>query len=128
MFSRVGLLRPPMPENIKSGATRTVDAELAIGFATFHESYMSEVSMHPDDWVSARAKQSSLFKQLSTTWHFHTITPEGTAPRTKVKFELQFEFANPFYATLTGQIFEKLSASMIEAFRKRAEAVYGHRT
>lgn len=51
----------------------------------------------------------------------------GATPRTRVKFSLDFSFANQLYAALTRQMFQKLSANMIEAFTQRAAKVYGRR-
>lgn len=108
-------------------ASSIVDAELTIGFSAFRESYVSEVSMRPNEWVLAHAKPSPLFHELHTAWHFRPL-PAGTSiSLTEVTFILSFAFSSPFYAAVAGQVFEKLSSSMIEAFRQRAQSVYGQR-
>lgn len=112
-------------------ASKIVDAELAIGFSALRESYVSEVSMRPNEWVHAQAKPSPLFHELQTTWHFTPLPPAKTAgptiPRTEVSFTLTFAFSSQLYAAIAGQVFEKLSSRMIDAFRQRAQVVYGIR-
>ncbi|KAL4400068.1 ubiquinone binding protein [Malassezia pachydermatis] len=109
------------------GASKIVDAELTIGFSALRESYVSEVSMRPNEW--AKAKPSPLFQELRTAWRFRPLpaSPSASFPRTEVNFTLSFAFSNPLYATIAGQVFEKLSGSMIDAFRTRSESVYGRR-
>lgn len=123
------------------GASKIVDAELTIGFSALRESYVSEVSMRPNEWVlvrlrkrrypnlQAKAKPSPLFQELRTAWRFRPLpaSPSASFPRTEVNFTLSFAFSNPLYATIAGQVFEKLSGSMIDAFRTRSESVYGRR-
>ncbi|WFD18031.1 hypothetical protein MCAP1_000243 [Malassezia caprae] len=110
-------------------ATRFVDAELVIGFSALRESYISEVSMRPHEWVKAKAKPSPLFKGLDTAWHFRSLpqAPHMRTPQTEVTFTLAFAFSSPMYAAIAGQVFQKLSSSMIDAFQSRSEAVYGWR-
>lgn len=51
--SRVlGPSKNPDPRTKKDRATSVMDAELAIGFASVRESYVSEVSMRPNDFVT----------------------------------------------------------------------------
>lgn len=51
--SRVlGPTKSPDPRTKKDQATSVVDAELAIGFASVRESYISEVSMRPNEFVT----------------------------------------------------------------------------
>ena len=128
----------------QENAKKIVDAELTIGFSAVHESYISEVSMRPYEWVRAQAKPSPLFHELHTTWQFKALPPlspstttqstgqlgaqvTSSTPRTQVSFTLAFAFSSQLYAALVGQVFESLSSRMIEAFRARAHTVYGPR-
>ncbi|WFC98523.1 putative secondary metabolism biosynthetic enzyme [Malassezia yamatoensis] len=123
----LGKTSKPSPATKQEQATSVVDAELAIGFAALRETYVSEVSMRPDDFVKARAKPSALFNELSTTWQFTALPPKQQKPRTRVDFSLQYSFANQLHATLARQTFRSLSTKMIDAFALRAQTLYSKR-
>lgn len=74
----------------------------------------------------AKAKPSPLFKGLETAWYFRTLpkVPHIQTPQTEVTFTLAFAFSSPMYAAIAGQVFQKLSSSMIDAFQSRSKAVY----
>ena len=123
----IGPSDSPRAKENRQNASSIVDAELTIGFSAFRESYVSEVSMRPNEWVLAHAKPSPLFQELHTAWHFRPLPAGASIPRTEVTFTLAFAFSSPFYAAVAGQVFEKLSSSMLEAFQQRARSVYGLR-
>jgi ribosome-associated toxin RatA of RatAB toxin-antitoxin module len=64
------------------------------------------------------------FSKLEGTWHF---TPVGDAAQRACKTELhlKYGFDNAVLAALVGPVFDKIAASMVDAFVKRADQVYG---
>ncbi len=64
------------------------------------------------------------FSKLEGTWDF---TPVGGAAQRACKTELhlKYGFDNAVLATLVGPVFDKIAASMVDAFVKRADQVYG---
>ncbi len=60
------------------------------------------------------------FKHFSGYWHFNEHNGA-----TKVTFELQFDFESPFIGLMFGPFFEHITHNWLEAFRKRADTVYG---
>ena len=64
------------------------------------------------------------FSKLEGTWSF---TPVGDATQRACKTELQLKygFDNAVLAALVGPVFDKIAASMVDAFVKRADHVYG---
>ena len=64
------------------------------------------------------------FSKLEGTWHF---TPVGDAAQRACKTELRLKygFGNAVLAALVGPVFDKIAASMVDAFVKRADQVYG---
>ncbi|WFD29347.1 hypothetical protein MSPP1_000356 [Malassezia sp. CBS 17886] len=126
MASRV--LGPSAADAQAHNGVATVDAELTIGFSAIRESYVSEVSMKPGQWVSASAKPSALFQDLRTGWTFTQLSPTPSgAPQTHVVFTLQYAFSSPLYAALARNAFATLSTQMVDAFRQRADALYRRR-
>ena len=63
----IGPSDSPRAKENRQNASSIVDAELTIGFSAFRESYVSEVSMRPNEWVLAHAKPSPLFQAVSYT-------------------------------------------------------------
>jgi ribosome-associated toxin RatA of RatAB toxin-antitoxin module len=64
------------------------------------------------------------FSNLEGTWDF---TPVGDAAQRACKTELrlQYGFDNAVLAALVGPVFDKIAASLVDAFVKRADQVYG---
>ena len=50
---------------------------------------------------------------------------EGTQRACKVELNLQYGFSNAMLGRLVGPVFDKIAASLVDAFVKRAEQVYG---
>ena len=63
------------------------------------------------------------FRELRGMWHFDPVDEDGC----RVTFEMEFEFASAALATLFGAMFEQTVGSLVDAFTKRARAVYGRR-
>ena len=62
--------------------------------------------------------------QLDGAWVF---TPVGAATQRacRVSLELSYGFDNAALAALVGPVFDKIAGSLVDAFVKRAEQVYG---
>ena len=61
------------------------------------------------------------FRRLDGIWQFRPLSDTAC----KVEFELDYEFATPVLETLIGPVFGRIADSFIDAFVKRAAAVYG---
>lgn len=61
------------------------------------------------------------FRELRGTWRFDPVD----AGACRVTLEMEFEFASAALATLFSATFEQTVGSMVDAFTKRARAVYG---
>ncbi|KAJ7068241.1 dehydrase and lipid transport-domain-containing protein [Mycena amicta] len=100
-----------------------LEAELAVQFLAFKESYVSRVTCIPLESVQAVASSSTpLFKELKTTWRFES---DGPAPSTLVSLDLAYAFANPIHAAISSSFFGQVSKMMVAAFEERCATVYG---
>jgi ribosome-associated toxin RatA of RatAB toxin-antitoxin module len=61
------------------------------------------------------------FRTLDGIWQFNDLDSLGC----KIDFRLQYEFSNRVLAALVGPVFRHIADTMVEAFVKRAEQVYG---
>ena len=60
------------------------------------------------------------FKSLDGGWKFEPIADKGS----RVSLSLRFAFANPLNAWILEPVFEHTCATLVDAFVKRARAVY----
>ena len=44
----------------------------------------------------------------------------------KVEMTLHYGFSNALLAKMVGPVFDKIAGSLVDAFVKRAEQIYGH--
>jgi ribosome-associated toxin RatA of RatAB toxin-antitoxin module len=67
---------------------------------------------------------SGPFSRLDGLWRF---SPVGGADlgSCKIELHLTYDFASAAMAALVGPVFDKIAASLVDAFVKRAEEVYG---
>ena len=63
------------------------------------------------------------FRHLSGGWKFKELGDDGC----KVLLELEFEFESRLVDMMFGSFFEDICNSLVDAFTKRAEAVFGSR-
>lgn len=61
------------------------------------------------------------FKHLSGGWRFKDLGNDGS----KVSLDLEFEFSSRLADMMFGSFFEEACNSLIDAFSRRAAAVYG---
>ncbi|PWN51891.1 hypothetical protein IE53DRAFT_385722 [Violaceomyces palustris] len=117
----------------EDGATQVQLAELTVGFGSFNESYTSEVRMKKSDWVVATSTpQNPIFSHLRTEWSFEDLSRHQgslpSSPSTRIRFDIQFSFKNPLYASVAGQVLELMSTKMMDAFQQRVDQVIASRS
>ena len=98
-------------------------AQIGISFAGIRQIFTTR-----NDHVAGRKVDMKLvsgpFSNLDGHWSF---SPVGDAAQRacRVDLELQYGFQNIALAALVGPVFDKIAGSMVDAFVKRAEQVYG---
>ena len=100
-----------------------IRAEIGIAFGGIHQTFRTHNEHVPGREVSMKLIEGP-FSRLDGQWKF---SPLGTAEQRacKVELELHYGFGNAALAALVGPVFDKIAGSMVEAFVKRAEQVYG---
>ncbi|GLB33771.1 putative polyketide cyclase / dehydrase and lipid transport [Lyophyllum shimeji] len=133
--------RTPLRADDSFPAPFEMEAELTVGFLSFKEKYVSQVTCKPYESVQAVASSSTpLFKTLTTTWRFQPASGQSPHPSydvlhpskdqartspTLVTLDLAYAFANPIHASVSSAFFGKVSKLMVKAFEERCLAVYG---
>ena len=64
------------------------------------------------------------FSRLEGQWRFHPVG-DGSQRACKVELQLDYGFDNAAVAAIIGPVFDRIAGSMVDAFIKRAEQVYG---
>ncbi len=64
------------------------------------------------------------FSQLEGQWKFVPVG-EGGERACRIEFELRYGFSSIALAALVGPVFDRIAGSMVDAFVKRADVVYG---
>ena len=98
-------------------------AEVGLAFGGLHQSFTTR-----NTHVAGREVHLKLiegpFSKLDGHWKF---TPVGEAGERacRVELELHYGFDNFALQALVGPVFDKIASTLVEAFVKRAEQVYG---
>ena len=98
-------------------------AEIGIAFAGIRQKFITRNTHVPGREVHLKLV-SGPFSNLDGHWNF---TPVGKSSERacRIDLELQYGFQNMALAALVGPVFDKIAGTMVDAFVKRAEKVYG---
>jgi ribosome-associated toxin RatA of RatAB toxin-antitoxin module len=114
-------------ESVGTVESAQVTAQIGISFSGVRQSFTT-LNTHSLDAQAGRQVQMKLvqgpFSKLDGIWAF---TPLGPAEQNscRVELRLNYGFDNPALAALVGPVFDKIASSLVDAFVKRAEQVYG---
>ena len=98
-------------------------AEIGIAFSGLHQSFVTQNTHTAPSRVQLKLIKGP-FSELSGEWRFGVLGA-GTERACKVDLTLQYGFGNVLMGKLVGPVFDKIADSLVEAFVKRAEQVYG---
>lgn len=107
-----------------------VTAEVGISFSGIKQVFVTR-NVHTAGRRVALALVKGPFSKLDGEWVFSPVgAPEqgvGSAPSPRacrVDLRLNYSFDNKALAALVGPVFDRIAASLVDAFVKRAEQVY----
>ncbi|MEJ7930109.1 type II toxin-antitoxin system RatA family toxin [Ramlibacter sp. AN1015] len=100
-----------------------MQAQVGIAFGGIHQSFTTH-NQHVPGREIRMALVDGPFSRLEGLW---TFTPLGDdAQRAcKVELKLDYAFRSAALAALVGPVFDRIAGSLVDAFVKRAEQVYG---
>jgi ribosome-associated toxin RatA of RatAB toxin-antitoxin module len=98
-------------------------AEIGISFGGIRQTFTTR-NTHTDASQVAMRLVDGPFSRLDGQWDFIPLG-DGQARACKVAFTLNYGFDNAALAKLVGPVFDKIAGSLVDAFVKRAEQVYG---
>ncbi len=98
-------------------------AEVGISFGGVRQTFTTR-NTHSTDSQVAMALVQGPFSKLDGVWNFHPLG-DGSQRACKVELVLNYGFENATLGKLVGPVFDKIAASLVDAFVKRAQQVYG---
>lgn len=104
-------------------APDVMKAEIGIAFSGIHQTFTTRNTQVPGREVRMKLLEGP-FSNLDGCWKFEPLGGAGQRA-CKVTLELQYAFKSAALAALVGPVFDRIAGSMVDAFVKRAEQVYG---
>ncbi|HJQ61685.1 MAG TPA: type II toxin-antitoxin system RatA family toxin [Burkholderiales bacterium] len=100
----------------------TTRATLHINYRGMRQSFTTENTKSPPEAMWVKLIEGP-FRTLDGEWRFLSLEGGGC----KIEFRLHYEFSSRILEKLVGPVFHYIANTMVDAFVKRAEAVYGAR-
>ena len=103
---------------INSRKANSFNADVLIGYKAIRETFTSTVTLTPYQAIDVRYERGP-FSKLQNYWTFaeHEAGCE-------IEFFIDFEFRTGLLTTIISSFFEEAVKRMIDAFEKRAKAIY----
>ena len=98
-------------------------AEVGLAFKGVSQSFVTRNEHVPGREVKLHLVKGP-FSKLEGVWTF-TPVGDGSQRACRVDLVLSYDFSNILLAKLVGPVFDKIAASMVDAFVQRADQVYG---
>jgi ribosome-associated toxin RatA of RatAB toxin-antitoxin module len=98
---------------------RTV-AQLSVGLKGLNQSFTTQNRNTPAQLIEMRLIEGP-FSDFRATWNFQPLGEHGT----KIEFSMAYEFSSRLLARALDPLFDHIANTMVDAFIRRAEAVYG---
>ena len=95
-------------------------ASLLVGFRGVKQQFATENHNTPPGEIIMKLIDGP-FRALDGHWRFNDLSGRGC----KIEFRLAYEFSSRMLAMLVGPVFNHIADTMVEAFVKRAERLYG---
>lgn len=98
-------------------------AEVGIAFGGIHQKFVTH-NTHVESRQVLMKLIKGPFSNLDGTWSF-TPVGDGSQRACRVDLQLNYGFDNIALSALVGPVFDRIAGSLVDAFVKRAEQVYG---
>lgn len=95
-------------------------ATIQINYRGIKQSFTTENAKSPPRSMSVKLVEGP-FRKLDGKWRFLSLEGGGC----KIEFSLHYEFASRILQKLVGPVFHYIANTMVDAFVRRAEALYG---
>lgn len=105
---------------ISRNGTGEARASLHISYKGVSQSFTTDNTIVPGREILMRLVNGP-FRSLDGTWRFLPLAEDAC----KIEFTLNYEFSSGLLDKLVGPVFGHIAGTMVDAFLKRAENLYG---
>lgn len=95
-------------------------AELSVGLKGLKHAFTTENLNRPGESIEMRLVEGP-FKSFRATWKFHSLDAHAA----KIEFAMAYEFSSLLLARVLEPLFNHIANTMVDAFIRRAQTVYG---
>ena len=96
-------------------------ADMTIGYKALRETFTSQVTLRPaENRIDVKYLEGP-FRYLENRWDFEPAAGGGT----DIRFFIDYEFKSRILGALMGAMFDRAFRMFTDAFKKRADAIYG---
>ena len=100
-----------------------VSARIAVGYGGVQFDFVTRNPIRRPEFMAIHLEKGP-FRQFEGEWRLSRLAGNTC----EIKFALRYEFENAVMATLAGPVFERIANTLVDAFVRRADQVYGGRT
>jgi ribosome-associated toxin RatA of RatAB toxin-antitoxin module len=108
---------------VLEGDEHGMKAEVGISFAGIRQTFTTRNEHVPGRRVAMKLVDGP-FSNLDGLWNFMPVGADGQRA-CKVELDLTYSFKSGALAAVVGPVFDRIAGSLVDAFVKRAEQVYG---
>lgn len=108
---------------VLENADNSMLAEVGIALSGLRQTFVTRNTHEPGRRVQMHLVKGP-FSRLDGDWHFHPVG-DGSQRACRVQLQLNYGFDSAALAALVGPVFDRIAGTMVDAFVKRAEMVYG---
>jgi len=95
-------------------------ATLEINYRGIRKNFTTENATRPPEEMTIKLVEGP-FRTLEGAWRLKALGDRGC----RIDFELRYEFSSTLLQKLIGPVFDYIANSLVEAFVKRADRIYG---
>jgi ribosome-associated toxin RatA of RatAB toxin-antitoxin module len=106
--------------SVLSRSEDEVKATIEISHSGMRKSFTTLNRLQPGKIIEVQLIDGP-FKHLHGFWRFEALGNKGC----KVTLDLEYEFSNKLLGLAIGPVFTQIANTFVDAFCKRAEAIYG---
>lgn len=99
-----------------------VEAAITIAYHGVHKTFTTRNLLQKDKMMEMRLVEGP-FRHLHGYWRFTALDELAC----KIEFDLEFEVSNRLLAVVLNPVFSGIANQLVDAFYKRAAAIYGKR-
>ncbi len=108
--------------NVLTSSPEGMTAEIGIAFGGIRQTFITENTHTENRQVGMRLVKGP-FSKLDGQWNFLPLG-DGSQRACKIELTMTYGFDNAAMDLVVGPVFDTIAASLVDAFVKRAEAVY----